>query len=432
MVSVWSLLVLGSVAVAGPPRSARRFSPQPLWVEADGAALCPDRVVGELFYALSLGDGTPKEMQTLQQRHGREVARWAVCARVRKLGSFRLPQVDDPAGGLLVAASLTEPGRRARLEAIQASAEVLPVASAVLALEDLAIIEVIGRAEPQRRLALAAAALGAWGCPEAVAWETPEEGLEAAWCLDRRPIKTLATAGMQAVLALARPASRPAGASWLLGATVAERAAWWEGIESVWFPLEEPPPVRVPEGGAGPRLEPDLGWSGRIRPNLVAWQERPAFRVTREGLDLKASSLRSRPPADWDGAPLLYIDPEVRMGRLTAVLSDARVGLPRFVAQAAGATSARDLVVLRLLHRGVEEPPAGAAVVEVRALGGSLAAMRRTVEEAEGTGPVWLRVHPAARYGDVVAVHAALVGLRDGPVRMSLWTPEEQSGERLR
>ena len=428
MLPLWSLVVLGAVSMAASPRVARRAQAQPLVVEAEGAALCPDRVVGELSYALALGDGTPEEIRALQQHYGEEVARWAVCARVRQLRSFRLPQVDDPLGSGLVAASLTEPGRRARVEAIQAAADALPVASAVLALEELAVLEVIGRAEPQRRVALAAAALGAWGCPGAVAWETPSEGLEAAWCLDRRPVETLATAGMQAVLELARPASGAAGESWLLSATAAERAAWWDGIESVWFPLEEPSPIRVPDGGRGPRLEPDLGWSGRVGPDLVAWQERPAFRMTRGGLDLRSPTLRSRPPSDWDGAPLLYIDPEVRMGRLASVLREAGVGLPRFVARAPGATSDRDRVVLRLHHRGLAVPPPGAAVVEVRALGGSLAAMRRTVEKAEGTGPVWLWVHPGVRYGDLVAVHAAVVGLREGPVRMSLWTPDTQSG----
>lgn len=424
---MWSLALLAAVSLAAGSRTGRRAPAQPIAVAAEGAALCPDRVAGELLYALTVEDGTADELRVLQQRHAREIARWAVCARVRHLRSFRLPQVDDPAASRVVAASLTEPGRRARVEAIQAAAAALPVASAVLALEELSVIEVIGRAEPQRRVALAAAALGAWGCPGAVAWETPEEGLEAAWCTDRRPVETLATAGMQALVELVQPTQGSTGL-WLLGATAAERLAWWDGIESVWFPLEEPPPMRVPEGGKGPRLEPDLGWSGRVGTDLVAWQQRPAFRVTRSGLELRTPSLRSRPPAGWDGSPILYIDADVRMGRLAEVLAEGNVGLPRFVARQAGAASDRELVALRLFYRGRAVPSSEAAVVDLRALGGSLTAMRRTVEGAPGTGPVWLRVAPGVRYGDLVAAHAAVVGLRDGPVMVSLWDPDGLEG----
>ena len=394
----------------------------PILVDGTAAAQCPDRHSASALYALRVGPMDGDEATELRQGYDRAVAEWAVCARVLALPNWGVPDVHDPMARQLLSASLTEPGHRARIEAIERTADTLPYATALLALEELAVIELLGRAEPQRRVELAGAAFGAWGCGSARTWVADPSGEETGFCADSRGIETMATSGMLRLAQLAAPTAQPPN-TWLARATQDRVAAWWTAIGQTWFPLAEPPPVRAPDGGVGAPLEPGTGWSGRLASDLVAWQERPAFRVAPTGLEVKQPSIRTSAPESWDGAPVLYIDGDLRLGELAEALAHAGVARPIFVAQRDGTVNPRDLVELRLLWRPDGAPPPGATVVSLAALGGSMDRIRQQVAAHAGAGPAWIDAHPHARYADLVAAHAAVTRARTGPVVVRLQEP---------
>ena len=411
-------LAVALLTAAAAPRPSE-VPAQPILADDTAATMCPDRHAAAALYAVRVGPMEGAEAARLRQEYDRAVAEWAVCARVLALPNWGVPDVDDPMARQLLGASLTEPGRRARIEAIEAAADALPYAAALLALEELSVISVLGRAEPQRRVELAAAAFGAWGCGSARTWVADPTGEDVGFCIDSRGIETMATSGMLRLAQLAAPtAERPN--TWLARATQDRAADWWTTIGDTWFPLAEPPPVRVPEGGVGTPLEPGTGWSGRLSHDLTAWQERPAFRVEATGIVVKQPSIRTRAPDDWDAAPVLYIDGDLRLGPLAEALRAARVARPIFVAQRAGTVEPRDLVELRLLWRPDAAPPPDAMVVPLAALGGSMDRIRETVAAHGGDGPIWIDAHPNARYADLVAAHAAASAARPGPVVVRL------------
>lgn len=405
-----------ALSVALAAQAAPDVPPQPILSDGTAAAFCPDRHAAELLFRLQTSTLKGAEQEAMRTRYDRAVAEWAVCARVMALPNWGVPDVQDPLARVLLAASLTVPGHRERIEGIELVADEMPFAAALLALEDLAVVSLLDRAEPQRRLELAAAAFGAWGCSASREWLESGDQV-VGFCTDGRPLETMATSGLLRLAQIAAPTAQPPN-TWLAQATEDRAREWWAAIGQTWFPLAEPPPLRVPEGGVGSPLEPGVGWSGRVGPDLVTWQERPAFRVTPTGIVVKQPAIRTRPPEAWDAAPVLYVDGETTLAALADTLARAAVARPVFVAQRKGSVDPRDLVELRLLWRADDAPPEGATVIRLGRLGGSLDRMRADAQG--GAGPIWITAHRGARYRDLVAAHAALVGLRDAPVSVRL------------
>ncbi len=392
---------------------------QAIRADAVAASLCPLDAANAAREPLLLADPRAPETAGLQQAYDRVVAEWAVCARVNQVPLWGVPHIEDPAAQQLFAASLTMPGSRVRQEAIEAAAPSLPYGAALLALEELSVLKVVEQVPPPDRLALAAAAVGSWGCGPALAWDTDASGDQHGYCTDGRSIDHMATAGMQRLMALAAPTTQDSP-HWLAQTTRARSTAWWNEAEAPWYPLLESLPQRLPEDGVGEALDPNLGWSGTLTADLVAWQERPAFRITQQGIHILQPGLYTHAPRRWDGAPVLYIDGDTPLATIDMALRDSRAARPVFVAQRKGSMNPEDLVELHILWEPDAVPFSDAAVVEVPALGGNLSHMRSLVEQSPTEGPTWLRAEPGLHYRDLVQALGAVAGIRHGPVIVSL------------
>ncbi len=400
------VVLLAAVAMAASgPRVA------PLSVPGDARAVCPTAEVEAAHGALFEAKGV--EVGPKHREFDRAVARWAACARLMGVESYGLPKVEDAAAARVVTAALTQPGRRERVEALEAAAADLPEAVAVLALEELEILALLQRAEPSTRLTLAAAAVGAWGCPHARDWGLASDGLETAWCTDGRDLHTMAREGVARLLVLAGPTRDMSG--WLGLATAARADGIWSTVSETWFPLVEPLPIPLAVGGVGMPLDPDLGWSGRIGRDLAIWMPRPKFRFTTAGYDVAKAQLLTRPPRDWDGVPVVYVERGTTVGRIAEVLVEHNVGRPRLVARADGA-----VIELRLAWAppGVK-PPADALVLDVGPDPVPAELVAR-VRASDAPGALWLRAEPSVLFEELVAVQGAVGAVRDGPIRLTV------------
>jgi hypothetical protein len=417
-----------AVLVVASALAGRTAPVPPLTVQLDAALTCPDRHAATAWQDLSQSKPRDDDYPDKKKAFEVEVARWVVCARLMGVQSYGIPHVEDPIATSAVTAALTEPGRRQRVEAIERLAPEMPVLAGMLALEELSVLEIVAQAEPPARTMLAAAAVGAWGCPGARDWDVGPDGMEMAWCTDGRVVESMARGGLERLVALAQPTLEMKG--WLGIATEKRRDELWGLVEDTWFPLVEAPPVHVPGRGVGIPLDPGLGWSGRVSKELVAWSERPRFHMTRRGLEVVPPSLSSGPPKDWDRSPVLYVESDVAAGELEQILYDNGVARPRLIARREGGVDDADLVELRLLWTpGARVPPDGALVVNIGALGGRTDALKKQVASSDATGPVWLRVHPDALYGDVIMAQGAVASVRPGPVRFSVIQLDARSGE---
>lgn len=399
--------LLVAVAVAGSgPRVA------PLQVPTDARSICPTVEAEAAHAALAEARG-PVEHAGKRKAFDRAVARWASCARLMGVESYGLPKVEDPAAARVVTAALTQPGRRERIEALERAASELPEATAVLALEELEILALLQRAEPSTRLTLAAAAVGAWGCPHAREWGLGSDGLDTAWCTDGRDLHTMAREGVSRLLVLAGPTRDMSG--WLGLATAARADTIWSTVSETWFPLVEPLPIPLAIGGAGMPLDPDLGWSGRIGRDLAIWMPRPKFRFTPSGYEVAKAQLLTRPPREWDGVPVVYVERGTTVGRIAEVLEEHRVGRPRLVSRADG-----EVIELRLAWAPRDVKPTGDALVLDVEPDPDAAALVARMKASEATGALWLRPDRSVLFEELVAVQGAVAAARGGPIRLTV------------
>lgn len=394
------LAVLALASALAAPRAA----PPTLHAPPEATALCPDADVRTAHARLL----APRPSAAHRQAHDRAVAAWAVCARLAGVTSYRLPALEDPAATRVLTAAMSEPGLRTRIEALERAAATLPGLVAPLALEELSVMALLQRVDPPVRLTVAAAAVGAWGCPHARAWGIGADGQETAWCTDGRDLDTMAREGIRQLVTLSQPTRTAEG--WLADATRARTDALWAGLEGTWFPIIEPPPVPVPTGGAGMALEPGLGWTLRISPDLAIWTPRPRFHITADGVVVPQATLRTRAPKEWDGTPVIYAEGGVTVAALDEVLHEQAVGRPRFVGQGPGG-----LVELRLgwVAPG-SSPPAGTLIVDLREGQPPLAAQ---LGASSATGETWIRVPGRTPFSALVAAQGLAAAARPGPIR---------------
>jgi len=402
--------MLAALALASA-LAAPRGAPPTLHAPAEALALCPESEVVAAHAALLQGRPTDEE----RRAHDRAVAAWAVCARLNGVGSYRMPALEDPASLRILTASLTETGRRTRIEALERAAGAEPELVALLALEELSVMRLLQQVDPPVRLTVAAAAVGAWGCPHAREWGVGTDDEETAWCTDGRDLETMAREGVRQLVHLAQPTRDLEG--WLADATRSRVDALWTGLEATWFPIEEPRPVVVPDGGEGMPLTPGLGWTLRISPEIAIWTPRPRFHITRDGVVVPPPILRTRAPEDGDGAPVAYVEGSVTAGALDLALQEQGVLRPRLVGQGPDG-----LIELRLgwMPRG-SAPPADALVVDVVAGSTGLGAR---VAASSATGETWLRVPPGLPFAALVRAQGEVARARSQPVRFVLRDPD--------
>jgi hypothetical protein len=400
------LAVLALASALAAPRSA----PPTLHAPPEATAVCPDAAVKAAHAALL--EGRPSDAQ--RRDHDRAVAAWAVCARLNGVSSYRLPALQDPAATRVLTAAMTEPGRRERIEALERSAAAEPELVALLALEELGVMGLLQRVDPPIRLTVAAAAVGAWGCPHAREWGLGADGQETAWCTDGRDLGTMAREGIRQLVALSQPTRTMQG--WLAEATRPRADALWAGLEDTYFPIDEPRPVVVPTGGVGMALEPGLGWTLRVSPDIAIWTPRPRFHITRDGVEVPQPTLRTRAPKEWDGTPVVYAEGGVTAGALDMAFQEQRVGRPRLVGQ-----GPEGLIELRLGWMPRESaPPADAVVVDVVAGDSTLADRLRA---SSATGETWLRVPAGLPFAALVHAQGAAAAARPGPIRFVVVDP---------
>lgn len=394
------LAVLALASALAAPRSA----PPTLHAPAEATAICPDADVRAAHARLLEPRATPAD----RHAHDRAVAAWAVCARLAGVSSYRLPALEDPAATRVLTAAMSTPGLRTRIEALERAAPELPLLVAPLALEELSVMSLLQRVDPPVRLTIAAAAVGAWGCPHARDWDLGADDQATAWCTDGRDLETMAREGIRQLVALSQPTRTAEG--WLADATRAQTDALWADLEGTWFPIIEPAPVPVPTGGEGMELEPGLGWTLRIQPDIAIWTPRPRFHITRDGVVVPPATLRSRAPKAWDGTPVVYAEGAVTAGALDAIFREQGVGRPRLVGQGPAG-----LVELRLgwMPTG-STPPPGAVLADVSLGDHTLAARLRA---SAATGETWLRVPASMTFSALVQAQGEAAQARPGPIR---------------
>ena len=401
------LAALALASALAAPRSVQ----ETLHAPATALAVCPDDEV-RAAHAVLL-DGRPTDAE--HHAHDRAIATWAVCARLNRVGSYRVPVLQDEAAARVLSATLTEPGRRARIEALEAASATEPGLVAFLALEELSVMGLLHSVDPPTRLTVAAAAVGAWGCPHAREWDLGADGQQTAWCTDGRDLDTMAREGIRQLVHLAQPVRT--GEGWLADATRDRVAELWSGLENTWFPIEEPRPVVVPAGGTGMPLEPGLGWTLRVSPGIAIWTPRPRFHITRDGLVIPSPVLRTRTPEDSDGAPVAYVEGSVTVGDLDMAFREQKVLRPRLVGQGNDG-----LIELRLawMPRGTVPPP-DALVVDI--VGGSSGLAERIAASDSG-GDTWLRVPPGLPYAELVHAQGEAARVRNQPMRFVVANPD--------
>jgi len=401
--------MLAALALASA-LAAPRGGPPTLHAPAEALAVCPASEVVAAQAALL--DGRPTD--EARRAHDRAIAAWAVCARLNGVGSYRMPALKDPASVRILTASLTETGRRTRIEALERAASTEPELVALLALEELGIMHFLQQVDPPLRLTVAAAAVGAWGCPHAREWGVGTDNGETAWCTDGRDLETMAREGVRQLVHLSQPTRDLEG--WLADATRSRVDALWTALEGTWFPIEEPRPVVVPSGGEGMGLTPGLGWTLRISPEISIWTPRPRFHITRDGIVVPPPVLRTRAPEEGDGAPVAYVEGSVTVGELEMALQEQRVLRPRLVGQGSDG-----LLELRLgwMPRG-SVPPADALVVDVVA---GMTDLGERVAASSATGETWLRVPPGLPYAALVHAQGEVARARSHPVRFVVTDP---------
>lgn len=384
--------------------AAPRNAPPTLHAPPDATAVCTNAPVKAAHARLLQPRVTPQH----QAVHEHAIAAWAVCARLSGVSSYRLPALQEPAATRVLTAAMTEPGRRTRIESLELAAAAHPELVALLALEELGVMALLQQVEPPERLSVAAAAIGAWGCPHARDWSVGPDGQQTAWCTDGRDLETMAREGIRQLVALSQPTRSMEG--WLADATASRIRALWAGLEETWFPMEEPRPIEVPEGGVGKPLRSGLGWTLRMSPDLAIWMPRPRFHITRDGVVVPPATLRTSAPADWDGAPVVYAEGSLLVGMLDAAFQEQGVGRPRLVGQGPDG-----LLELRLgwLPAGTPPPP-DAVLADV--ISGDRTLSQR-LRASSASGETWLRVPAALPFSSLVRAQGEAATARPGPIR---------------
>jgi hypothetical protein len=205
---------------------------------AEGMARCPADRVAAWRDASAHPPKSKPARDALAAEYDRSIAEWAVCAHLRQIGSWSVPPVRDPAALAIVNAAIVEVGARARIEGIEAAAPRMPAAAGVLALEELGLLEVVGRAKPPDRLDLVAAALGPWGCPDARTWATTPDGQEVGLCPGTDAAEVAGRA-LSRLVWLAQPTLDPEAPLAVLLAP--DIGSMWMRVEAVEIPIPGEP-----------------------------------------------------------------------------------------------------------------------------------------------------------------------------------------------
>lgn len=372
-----------------------------------GQEACPVDVPLQLHAKL-------KERLPKPQRAGaltvyeRAVAEWAVCARIHRLEVWGVPPLGDPAARAVAAANLAPPGSRIRVEGLGLAVNDLPAAVAVLALEDLGTMRSVALGEPALRAGLAAASIGAWGCPDAVEW-IPGPGNEPLGvCTNAENLDQMALAGLQRLYDLTPPLADRS--SWLLEAVRPWIDQTWAEVAEVWVPLSSVRPEGLATGGIGNPLEAGTGWVWVVNSDATVWRQRPAVRATRDGIEPIDTSPGTSSPPDAE-SPLVHVAPDVTLGHLDEVLGGWNALRPTFSAM--GATGP---VEMRLLWSRVA--PGSNEVVPIDTL--DVVELIRLRQDLGQDGPIWLAADPSATWGQLVAAVTALAGIREPPIVFSV------------
>jgi hypothetical protein len=394
---------------AAPAWAGRRHVPPPLDLPAETAALCPTDAVDAARQTVAAARGDVEVERSLRT-HDHAIATWAVCAHVLHAPSWTVPPVTDPLAQELIQAAAAAPGSRERIEGSASLRQAFPEAIAVLAMEDIASLKSVARAEPAMRLTLVAGRVGPRACPDYVRWYPRPDGSTTGVCTDQRTVEAMALDALTALAATTDPIESCPTRHWLCGATADWARDIWQAVSTIELPRFDDAPIAVPRGGRGVPLEPSIGWSMAITPSSVEYRRRDVVRFTPTGLHREENgTVFTDRPSDLEGDPVVFVRDDVTVAHLANELTRLKVPRPIFPARD---DTTGELVELRLRWSPAGSPSLDAGPVlplDVPVVG-IVAEQLAKQADAAGTGKqIWLRVHPNTRFADLVAVHGAVV-----------------------
>jgi hypothetical protein len=269
---------------------------------------------------------------------------------------------------------------------VEAAVEVMPRAAALVALEELSVVELLSQVEPARRLGLLEAAVGSWACPDDRIWVDAADGSQVGLCPSRVD-QDYGVEGLERLVELARPSLDSRDSSSPLATEVASR---WSRLEHIEFPLSLQTPVELPVG-SGSLVEPGLEAVAVVDGDVLSWWRSPGMRIEpgqilRWGLE----SLPQGGSGALDGGTWVYADGTGSVGSLARTLQEAGVLRPRLVAEGSGGLVHLGLALLE------NSDQAGVKLEELEGL----------LSEASSTGAEVMEVvvDPDLAYLDLVEV----------------------------